>query len=125
MLLSPWWEPPADVDPELLKLLQALNSLPGIRTSNSCCGHGKAPMRVWLRADGPRSLLPIGWALDKRYQRRAFTCTVDITDMPADSVLFLLESKEIGPPAYLEAEKLAADFEEFLGHEGCRRSWQI
>jgi len=125
MLTSPWWEPPDDLDPELLTLCHALNSLPGIRTDGSCCGHGEAPIRIWLKADGTRSLLPIGWALDKRYQRRAFTCTVEITDMPDDSVLFLLESKEKGPLAYVEADKLAADFEEFLNHPGCRRSWQI
>jgi len=31
---------PSDMDVECIPLCDALNSLPGIQTSESCCGHG-------------------------------------------------------------------------------------
>lgn len=34
-------EYPGDVDQELLPLLDLLNSVPGVRTMFSCCGHGR------------------------------------------------------------------------------------
>lgn len=34
-------EYPADVDEELIDLLDVLNSIPGVRTLYSCCGHGR------------------------------------------------------------------------------------
>ena len=32
---------PKDVDKELIPMLNIINSIPGVRTTNSCCGHGK------------------------------------------------------------------------------------
>lgn len=40
---SPQWIPPSDLDKECLELCVAMNKLPGIRTTNSCCGHGDQP----------------------------------------------------------------------------------
>ena len=34
-------EYPGDVDQELLPLLDLINSIPGVRTLFSCCGHGR------------------------------------------------------------------------------------
>jgi hypothetical protein len=42
---------PADLDPECRELCEALNLLPGITTTSSCCGHGREPYRVFFAAD--------------------------------------------------------------------------
>ena len=39
-------EYPNDVDEELLPLLDILNSIPGVRTLFSCCGHSKEPFYI-------------------------------------------------------------------------------
>lgn len=60
------------MDPECVALCDVLNTLPGIRTFESCCGHGEDPFRVFFWADGMVSLLlPIvraisssGWKLE-------------------------------------------------------------
>ena len=38
----------ADMDPECIWLCDVLNALPGIRTFESCCGHGAHPFRISL-----------------------------------------------------------------------------
>jgi hypothetical protein len=53
---------PATMDPECIPLCDALNALPGIRTTESCCGHGEDPHRIWFDADKIESLRPILWA---------------------------------------------------------------
>jgi hypothetical protein len=55
-------EYPADMDRECIPLCDALNALPGIRTTSSCCGHGKDHHRIWFDADAIESLRPILWA---------------------------------------------------------------
>ena len=42
------WVPPADLDSECVKLCVALNKLPGIKTTGSCCGHYREPYRIWV-----------------------------------------------------------------------------
>ncbi len=39
-----------NMDPECVRLCDAMNAFPGIRTVESCCGHGKKPYRIWFKA---------------------------------------------------------------------------
>lgn len=45
------WTAPADMDAECVALCTAMNKVPGIRTIESCCGHGRYPYRVWFIAE--------------------------------------------------------------------------
>lgn len=47
------------MDPECIALCDALNSLPGIRTYESCCGHGRREFMVFLWAKEVENLGPI------------------------------------------------------------------
>ncbi|KKN66614.1 hypothetical protein LCGC14_0469490 [marine sediment metagenome] len=44
-------EVPSNLDKACESLYIALNSLPGIKTKESCCGHGKCPYRIWFEMD--------------------------------------------------------------------------
>jgi hypothetical protein len=48
-----------DMDPECIKLCDALNELPGVRTIMSCCGHGRHPFTVDFLCSSFDSLLHI------------------------------------------------------------------
>jgi hypothetical protein len=39
------------IDKACEALVAALNLLPGVETTECCCGHGKEPFRIWLRMD--------------------------------------------------------------------------
>ena len=47
---------PDDMDEECIELCEAMNTLPGIWTIESCCGHGERNYRIWFRADDMKSL---------------------------------------------------------------------
>lgn len=47
---------PDDVDKECVPLCNAINSIPGLRTISSCCGHGERPFSIWFVVDEMRGL---------------------------------------------------------------------
>lgn len=56
---------PPDMDKECIPLCDAINALPGLQTTESCCGHGKSPFRVFLKMPGdPQTLLPLLYYID-------------------------------------------------------------
>src|SRR6202451_2161699 len=50
------WTAPAGIDPECRLLCEAMCAFPGIRTIESCCGHGRQPFKVWFLADSLAAL---------------------------------------------------------------------
>jgi hypothetical protein len=81
----------ARMDPECIAVCDALNSLRGIETFESCCGHGKDSFLVFFTVEGDASILmPIeraiqnsGWKLDTyRSYRRGFV--IFVLTGPAD-----------------------------------------
>jgi hypothetical protein len=47
------------MDPECISICDALNALPGIRTFESCCGHGERPFWAFFFAEQVIDLKPI------------------------------------------------------------------
>jgi len=37
-----------DIDSEIRDLVIALNTIPALKTTCSCCGHDKEPIRIWF-----------------------------------------------------------------------------
>jgi len=50
---------PDDVDPECVALCDVLNKMPGITTTESCCGHGTGNFVVFFVAKELSSLKPL------------------------------------------------------------------
>lgn len=106
--LAPWM-PPDDLDPEVLSLCRAMNAFRGITTTESCCGHGREPFRIWFTTRSIRDLPALlywfsachtgeyGWQVHVR------------TDCAARHATFLAE----GPcGGYKAAETIARDMRE-------------
>ncbi len=87
------WIPPADLDPECLELCKALNSLAGIETFESCCGHGKYPFWIWFTWRPPANgMVVLARALcDRYYGFAGWRIVLNHTDLPESQVCFLLE----------------------------------
>jgi|SRR5882672_1806175 len=58
------------MDRECIALCNALNSLPGIATFESCCGHDETPFLVFFFATSVAALEPILRALDHQWHVR-------------------------------------------------------
>jgi hypothetical protein len=50
---------PPNMDPTCIPLCDELNALPGLRTFESCEGHGKHPFRIFFTAEKIESLAPL------------------------------------------------------------------
>ena len=61
------------MDSECVPLCDALNSLSGIKTFESCCGHGQHPFMIFFNADSIDSLRPL---LMEIHDRRGWTVEV-------------------------------------------------
>lgn len=86
----------AHMDPECIPICDALNALPGVKTSESCCGHGKQPFRVFFNCQSfdtlkrvARAIESSSWKIEALYHNGS------------DALGFLLEGA-IGHPEYTE-----------------------
>lgn len=55
------------MDNECISLCDALNSIPGVQTFGSCCGHGMRIFGIWLTCETVLPLYVIARATDRRY----------------------------------------------------------
>ncbi|KKL56769.1 hypothetical protein LCGC14_2242080 [marine sediment metagenome] len=99
------------IDPECVNLCVALNTLNGITTQESCCGHGDDPFRIWFVSDTIESLASLMEILAKTGKHNVtspWTVTVIIEywshKRRAHPVVLLLEGPVGG---YKEAEDVA------------------
>jgi hypothetical protein len=91
------------MDRECIGLCDALNELPGIKTSESCCGHGERPFQVWFFAETVTALVPIMKALDHHWR-----VLVTHVDLPY-RIAFLLEGPNVPSAGDELAEYVHAD----------------
>ena len=102
------------MDKACIALCDAINSIPGLRTFESCCGHGKQPMRIWLKAKMVQSLYVLARSVNRMYggpvNNRTEFKEWFVIAQDKDSgmcVIFLLESSTKGRLAYRQANRIA------------------
>lgn len=80
------------MDEECIELCDCLNSLPGVETFESCCGHLRSEYHVWLRCSDWDSLSILSRACSWNYGGYPWTLSVDHTDT-RPCLCFRLESE--------------------------------
>jgi len=96
---------PANVmDKECKNLVNAINMVPGLHTTESCCGHGEIPFHIWLRPEKMKNLLPMLYFLDTCHSGIVGWSCECYTDCAMHGVTFMVE----GPVGdYEGADKIA------------------
>ena len=127
--------PYEEMDPEVVQICKALNALPGIETTESCCGHGKERFRIWFRVDGridPRmvGLFFITRCADVRYWQYGnnWDIKLSVGDTLIKGVLptdFVLESEAIGKESYAQARDLVDSLKYHLNHSNFKKYFRI
>lgn len=100
------WTPPPDIDPESIALCAALNALPGIRTTESCCGHESEPFRLWFKAHNLEALPPALYWLDRCHSGYDGWTVRATTDCAMSPVTFRVDGPP-GPAGYEQAQHIA------------------
>lgn len=92
-------------DVEVVALVDAMNLVPGIRTIESCCGHGDYPFRIWFVTDSLEALPALLYWFDSCHCGCRDWRVIAKTDCGMSPVTFLVE----GPVgAYEDADRIAA-----------------
>ena len=116
------------MDPECIPLCDALNSIRGITTKESCCGHGKNSFHVWLLASFPRALFVVGRAISRPFAgfESRWTCNLFTWDVRACPVEFMLTSNGVkGEQADMEAELISFNIRNILANEPLRKRFSL
>lgn len=71
---------PEDMDKECIELCELLNTLPTVKTFESCCGHGKHPYWIFFRCDSIPALTRLGRCVNCNYSDGNWEILVDSTD---------------------------------------------
>ena len=70
------------MDKECIALCDELNSLKGVKTFESCCGHYKKPYVIDMKISNWYSLSLLARAFDRRYSSGKFEIKVSSLDTP-------------------------------------------
>ena len=122
-----------NMDIECRPLCDVLNSIPGITTISSCCGHGKDPFTIFFHA---REVLDLYWIARQLSHNYGNFCRLGwrlepmVEDISHEGrcrnngdVAFLLHSGDVkGPQAYAQADQLADNLKTCLLNRR-RREW--
>ena len=125
-------EIPEDLDAACVSLFKAMNQLPGIITTESCCGHGRGPFHIWFTMDPTQIGADVlARCLSGRYynyfpgeQRNDPYWRAYISDCET-GCRFLLEGKPMDKDGEIcePAEKLAANIQNHI-HTGFATMWK-
>ena len=94
------------IDPECLALVQAMNTVPGIRTVESCCGHGQTAFRIWFKPDNLECLPDLLYWFSACHSGCAGWSVKVETDCARSPVSFFVEGP-IGDQGFSDADEIA------------------
>jgi tRNA(Phe) wybutosine-synthesizing methylase Tyw3 len=101
---SPWL-PPSDIDPECIPLCAAINeSMTGVKTVESCCGHGRERYMIWVRVRSLHALAKLCYWLMLCHSGQSGWQVVAQTDCGAQPGIMRIEGPVRG---WRPAEEIA------------------
>lgn len=99
------------MDKECIKLCHALNMLPGIKTFESCCGHGNSEYSIYFLAKSLKDLPQLVFWFDICHCGFYDWKIIAKTDCAMSPVSFVIKGP-IGNEAYEQSEQIAKLIEE-------------
>ena len=88
---SPVSNYPEDMDKECIPLCDALNQIWRVDTTESCCGHGEHPFRIFFRTTSFKSLALVCYVADSCHSGAVGWKVEAITDCGMAKNRFVLE----------------------------------
>lgn len=97
-LLDNYTALPFDMDNECIDLCNLLNTLPGVTTFESCCGHCKRQYSIWFFCNNINTLSRFGKATERNYSDNMWEVVIDSTDTHPYGVFWLRSKKPFSSP---------------------------
>jgi hypothetical protein len=137
LLMKPIRENPLTIssrrtfDREVVDLCNIMNELPGITTTESCSGHGDAPLRIYFKVQpgDRRGLFILLRSINPAYfkhgrQWQVFTVAEDVPRKPLP-ITFVLQSEVRGQEAYAQADALVDNIHGMLTLEPFIKEYEL
>ena len=107
------------MDAECVDLCDALNSMKGVTTNESCCGHNYQPYTIWFTCDSLEPLTFIQSCIDRRYWEYGDHWSIELCISDTKPFLnFALTSKSTDLKTIIVQVKSMIDiFNYYLNHE--------
>lgn len=102
-----------NMDPECIPLCDAINRIPGVRTTESCCGHGTDTFRVWFQPKDQRTVSILLYYIDPCHVGFRWDCNV-YTDCAMQPARYYIESQAQGETAYEQANAITEEINDFM-----------
>lgn len=121
----------SDMDEECIDLCNALNSIVGIETRDSCCGHGERSFQIFFLVTSWVGLFFVTRCVDKRYWKYGHEWTLELSvgdswDGKVLPTVFCLHSGAVkGNEAHFQAADLVANLNHHLNHENFKKGFNI
>ena len=111
-----------DIDPEVVPLCNALNRMKGVRTFESCCGHGNRVFVIWFTVSSMITLGRLAFGLYGSHSSHEASWTIWV-DQPTDGrtdfqPTFCFQSQSFGKAAYKQVNEIAEMLEDWI-KRGC------
>jgi len=120
------------MDNEVIKLCEVINSMPGLETIESCCGHGKNVFKIFFKINPDptnEGLFFLTRCIDNRYWKYGDNWNIILTISDAFKnnlpILGILESTTMGKESYDEAEDLIENIKHHFNHSNFMKNYNI
>ena len=120
------------MDKEVIPLCNAMNSLPGIETDESCCGHGSSKFSIFFKVKGTdKGLFFLTRCVDRRYWKYGYLWKIELSvgDRFKDNYLPIFYELHSGPivgeDSYNQANSLVDNLNHHLNHEAFLKEYKI
>lgn len=121
-----------DMDVEVIPLCNAMNSLNGIETFASCCGHSCEPFRIWFKVTDPIGLFFLTRCVDHRYWKYGYLWKIELTvgdtifkDGSLPTHYMLNSGPIVGEDAYEQANDLHKNMKHHLNHKNFIEGYKL
>lgn len=104
-----------NIDIEILDLVNTINCIPGIETTESCCGHGLIGVSVFFDCLLSNNLFILAKSCSKLYCGFGGWSVIPcFSETYAGKIYFCLSSESVGEKAYEEAKTIIKNIQRFL-----------
>jgi hypothetical protein len=104
------------MDTECIKICNYFNSLPGVKTSNSCCGHGSKTFSVFFECTDWRSLAFLGRCIDQRYFKYGNDIEICLSNSDVNNNFAVFELHTISSMGDVAFEKISSLCKNMIVH---------
>lgn len=111
-----------DIDPEVVRLCDAINRVPGLSTTESCCGHGVSSFEVYFQCDDTRQVWPLARSISPRYAGVPWVLEIrDCPDIPEPCSFVFHSGSRVGVHAYEMADDIASRIDSCVSDDRFKR----